>query len=218
MRATTRIAFLLSLVLQSSASAKTPPTDVTNGKIQCYTVLGVVAFKPPLASPATASSMKIKVKGSLAGCIVTDVDVGGVSPVSVPTGTFSGTLIAGSNSCDAFIANESLTGTLTFKWKADSETPITPKSSTVTIASITATGGPPQGFFVAPWGAEHLQLSLGATSGSGAFAGTDFGGMFGRNLSNDAITSENIGAVFNGCASAKGLKLLHIGLGRLRFS
>ena len=41
--------------------------------------------------------------------------------------------------------------------------------------------------------------------------------MFGTGLSNNEILSEDLGGLFNGCSEPKGLKVLHIGLGKIRF-
>jgi hypothetical protein len=131
-----------------------------------------------------ATPAAVKIKGSLASCSVSGV--GGMFPPLVSSGTFSRTLAAASNDCAAVLGLEPLTGTLTFKWKADPTTPL------AEVEHVDHDGDRRQRF----------------TGG--------LGGVLGSPLSDNVITSEDIDAFFNGCASSKGVRTLHIGIGTLR--
>jgi hypothetical protein len=211
MRTPVQISFLVVLALiPISTWAKTPPADVSTASISCGTVFGIAKFKPALVDGGTATSTTIKVKGSVAGC-----GVGGVNtmfPPLVPSGTFSGTLAGTSNGCEALLAFQPLTGTLTFKWTAYPTTPITPKTTTVNITGIGVSGSSPQGFFIAPWSDYYLQFSFGSQGGTGAFTGGN------ASMSNNVIMSESIGAFFGPCAFPKGVNTLHFAVGTLSIS
>ena len=136
--------------------------DVSNDAITCNTVLGITSIAPVLVTGGTATSAVMSVKGSVAGCTVT-----GPNSVLIRSGKVSGKVVATSNECLTLF--QSLSGTLTTKWKADKTTPIVPTSSKMSITNVSF------GVFAAPWGGWYGQFSLGVGGVTGAFTGGDAG-------------------------------------------
>ena len=193
-----------ALVLASTSGWAAPPKiDVSNDSITCNAVVATMTLKPPISGGGTATSEAVKVKGSLNGCFVS-----GPNSAIVLSGTFAGTLSTTTNDCNAFLLSP-LTGTLTFKWKADPTTPLLHASSTLTITTSSFAV-----FSGEPWGAEYAEFSLGSSSVTGAFTGGDAGAT----SSNSLITSQDANAFGIGCGSPAGLKKLNIGLGTFTFS
>jgi len=192
-------------------AAAPPKVDVSNDSITCNSVvLASASLKPPLAFSGSASSVAIKVKGTLGGCV--DNTNGAVI---IDSGSFSGTLTGTSNNCTALLGTNPATGTLTFKWKANKATPILQTSSVVTVTTITGGLLAPGGAFGA---ANYAQFSLGTSGVTGAFTGGDAGAT----SSNTNVTSEDAGAFNTMCTNGdgvkSGIKVLHIGLGTVTLS
>ncbi len=205
MRTAARICFLVVLVLVPiSTGAKTPPVDVSNASIQCNTVTGIMKIKPALSDTGGATSTVIDVKGALADCGT------GPNPVSILSGTFSGTLTGTSNDCGGFFSGtQSLPGMLSFKWKADPTTPIVPTSSTMNVLAGASFA------FTASWGTNYSQVGLGSRLVAGEFVtGAFTGGDSGMMAGGFVIPVEDANTISANCASSKGLKTLHIGFGR----
>jgi hypothetical protein len=155
--------------------------------------------KPPLTSVPSAP-LEVKVKGSLEGCTVTAGNVVSI----VPGSSFSGKLFADGNGCDILGSNNSVTGSVTFKWKADKTTPMLQSTTVVTFASMNGSA------YTAPWGSDHTKLVFGNATVSGAFGGATglVGGM-------TVVSSQDAGAVLARCATVKGVKELDFGIGQL---
>ena len=187
-----------ALVLASTSGWAAPPKiDVSNDSITSNTVVATMTLKPPISGGGTATSE------TLNGCFVS-----GPNSAIVLSGTFAGTLSTTTNDCNEFLLSP-LTGTLTFKWKADPTTPLLHTSSTLTITTSSFTV-----FSGDPWGAEYAEFILGSSSVTGAFTGGDAGAT----SSNSLITSQDADAFGIGCGSPAGLKKLNIGLGTFTLS
>jgi hypothetical protein len=199
MRKVTGFALLVLLGMAPIAGAATK-VDVSTAKIKCDTVLGTVGIKPGLtfvgASPVVAS-----IKGTLDGCTVTG------ATATILSGSFSGKLNGPSNNCNNLNAVSPLTGTLTFKWKADPTTPLLQTSSVVTVATLTG------GLYAAaaPLTGTYGLLQLGITGVTGAFAGAD-----GGTTSNDSVASGNsVPALAADCLTTGGIKKITLGIGEI---
>lgn len=190
------------LVHANSALAGPPPIDVSNAKITCTSVIGAAKLKPGLtftgASPAT-----IQVKGTVAGCTVTNAP----SPVTITGGKFKGVLTSGSNNCGNLLGANAVSGSITFSWKADSTTPINLKTSTLTPGTLTGGTFAPAALSPATYG----DFTVGASTLTGAFTGADGGATVHAVLA----TSQSTDAETTLCNSTKGLSAINLGLGIL---
>jgi hypothetical protein len=190
------------LIRANSAWAGPPPIDVSNDKINCNTVIGSVKIKPALVNGGVAGATDIKVKGTLDGC--TDTTNGAVI---IHASKFKGELTGTSNDCATLLSASSVTGSITVKWKADSTTPITPNTSTLTPGTLTGGTFAPAALAPATYG--DFTIGSGATV-SGAFTGGDGGATTHAVLA----TGQDVGALGTACAGA-GIKAITIGLGTL---
>jgi hypothetical protein len=190
---------LIAIALLAPTAVRAQKIDVANHSITCNTVIATVSNSPPLVIGGTATSEKMTVKGSLAGCTVT-----GQPAITILSGKLRGRVASTSNECIVLAAP--LTGSITMKWKADKATPILQTSSTIGITDVTFGG------FAAPWGSSYGQFSLGTSSVTGAFTGGDGGAA----SSNVSLTSQDLVEIVAECASAKGLKTLNIGSGQVK--
>jgi len=157
---------------------------VANHSITCNTVIATVSNSPPLVIGGTATSVKMTVKGSVAGCMVT-----GQPAVTILSGKLQGTVGSTSNECITLA--QPLTGSITIKWKADKATPILQTSSTFAITDVTFGG------FAAPWGVSYGEFSLGTSGVTGAFTGGDAGAT----SSNVSLASQDLVEIVSECAS-----------------
>jgi hypothetical protein len=197
MRVAARMTFVVLLAPIAGWGAQ--KIDVSNDSITCNTAISVVSISPPLVIGGTATSTTMRVKGSVAGCMVTGPHV-----VSILSGKLSGKVEATSNECVTL--SQPLTGTITIKWKADKATPILQTSSTISVTDVTFGG------FNAPWGVTYGQFSLGTSGVTGAFTGGDNGAT----SSNVSLTGQDIAEILAECGSPTGLKKLNVGLAQLR--
>ena len=202
MRRAARIAAAVALLTPITAWA----VDVSNDSITCNAVIAsTISFSPGLVLGGSGTAARtVKVKGTVAGCVDT------TQPgTKIKSGKFSAVLTGTtSNDCEGFLLNSvPLTGTMSIKWKADSTTPITPLSSTVTITAYA-----PAGAIGTPWSAAYLQFGLSSTGVTGAFTGGDAGASSSNAL---VISQDGDNALSQGCAATGGLKKLNIGLGQL---
>jgi hypothetical protein len=198
-------ATLVGIILIRSAHGAVPPVDVTGEAIRCSTVTATLSISPPLAFAGTATSVRMKIKGKLDGCeVVTKPEV------LIDSGTFQGTLVLPTNECMTLTSTQAVTGSLTYRWKANLETPIVPTASVQEVSRLTGfpfdAGLAIEGF----GGASYLGLSLGASSVSGAFTGGDAGAT----SSVAAVTSEN-STFFVATCRTPGIRTLHLGIGSI---
>lgn len=201
-------ATLVALCLVAgSTQAAAPRQDVSNDAIRCGTVIGTATFAPPLTFGGAATSVRIRIKGKLAGC----VDL--TNPrVTIDSGTFSGTLVGTTNDCLALTERQPLTGSLTYRWKVNAETPIEPTSSVQAIASLTGASFAPAPLHPGLAGVSYLALTLGSGSVTGAFTGGDAGASS-RSV---VVTSESATFFTTQCSTiATGIRTLHFGIGSI---
>jgi hypothetical protein len=201
----------------TASTAALAVTNVANHSITCNTVSGTATFTPPLNATGTAG-MQIKIKGTLADC------VDNTNPaVLIDSGTFSGTLGDPTSFCDdlitTFQAPATETGSLTYKWKANRTTPITPTHSTQVVNSRTsdlydaAAGVEPATSGGTFGSSKYVTLSFGTASVSGAFTGGD-GGVSSSNIIVSRETFHRIHALCDvGVPPRTGFKTLNFAIG-----
>ena len=206
---------LLALVAfaPSRAGAVTPKIDVSTADVTCRTVFGTVKFAPVLVPFGTVAPEKIKIKGTIDGCTVTNAP----SPVTILASTFSGTLESANNNALNLLTLNAVTGTIVVKWKADKTTPIMQTTSVITPNATCGGQFAPGGAFgTTQYSSFHIgaQASCGtagaqpAPSVSGAFAGNDAGAT----STTDAITSQNTANITTQ-ANGPGVKGVNLGIG-----
>jgi hypothetical protein len=198
-------ATLVASILARSAHGAVPPVDVGGEAIRCSTVTATISISPPLAFAGTATTVRMKIKGKLDGCaVVTNPSV------LIDSGTFQGTLVLPTNECTALTSAQAVTGSLTYRWKANPETPIVPTASVQEVSRLT--GSPFDAGLAADGfgGASYLGLTLGTGAVSGAFTGGDAGAT----SSVVAVTSEN-STYFVATCGTPGVKTLHLGIGSI---
>jgi hypothetical protein len=198
-------ATLVASILVRPAHAAAPPVDVSGEAIRCSTVTGTISISPPLAFGGTATTVRMKIKGKLDGCeVVTNPSV------LIDSGTFQGTLVLPSNECMALTSSQPVTGSISYRWKANPETPIVPTTSAQEVGRLT--GSPFEAALAAEGfgGASYLGLTLGTTSVSGAFTGGDAGAT----SSAVVVTSEN-SIFFVATCRTPGIRTLHLGIGSI---
>ena len=170
-----------------SAVASTPPVTGT-GTLACSAVVGSLKFAPPLnftgGSPET-----VKVKLTLGGCNAT----GGNVTTPGFSGKASGFISTGTNDCTSLEGTQSVSGSLTIKWKGkDGKAKL--NTSTLALTSITGEAAASNG---------NAGFTFSHQSISGSFAGTTSG---------EIDSGENAGTLAGstGCGAKKGLKKLSI--------
>ncbi len=200
-------ATVVALGLLRVSHAATPPADVSNDAIRCATVIATASISPPLTFGGTASSVRIRIKGTLAGC----VDL--TNPrVTIDSGSFHGTLVGTTNDCFALTARQPLTGSLTYRWKANAETPIVPTSSVQSVEFLSGASFAPAPVLPALSGASYLALTLGSGRVTGAFTGGDAGAAS-RSV---VVTSESATVFTSQCGVlGAGVRTLHFGIGSI---
>jgi hypothetical protein len=177
--------------------------DASNSTITCNSLIKAgIQLKPGLVNGGTLPT-SVKIKGQLSGCTT---NAPGVTSIS---GSFSGTLTGGTNSCVSLIGPTTNTGTITIKWKS---TPgLIDATSTVTITSGSAVGGIFTGLPPGSYGQFQLGNPPGAAlSVTGSFTGGDGGATSVATV----VTTEDVGAVAAMCGGG-GVKKLSIGIGTI---
>lgn len=190
-----------SMFVARATSAAAAPVDVSNHSITCNTVTGSARITPALNDVGLGVPV-FKIKGKLGGC-VDNTNPG----VLIDSGSFSGTIVGITTFCPDLIDSVPWSGTLTYRWKANRDTPIAPTTSTQQINSFT-------GFLLSPGGsfggATYITLSFGTASVSGAFTGGDGGST----SSNVIATSDDFYNRYASlCAGSVGVKSLTFGIG-----
>lgn len=199
-------ALVATSILAGSARGAVPPADVSNHAIRCGTVVATAQFRPALSFAATATAVTVKIKGKLSGCV--DLTNPGLV---IDSGTFQGTLVGTTNDCLALTTNQPFTGSLSYRWQANKETPITPTSSIQTVNDMTGGSFAPAPVDQAFTGVSYFSFTLGTDAVTGAFTGGDAGAT----TTNIAVTSENSSFFTTSCALPGGIKTLHIGIGTI---
>jgi len=203
----------------TASTAALAVTNVSNHSITCNTVSGTATFQPPLNATGTVG-MEIQIKGNLADCI-DNTDAG----VLVDSGTFSGTLHDPTSFCvdliTTFQAPVVETGSLTYRWKANRTTPITPTHSTQVVNNRTsdlydpAAGVEPLTSGGTFGSGKYVTLSLGTASVSGAFTGGDSG----ASSSNIIVSRETFHLIHTLCdvgvPPRTGFKTLNFSIGSI---
>ena len=200
------VALVAASMVAGPARGASPVADVSSDAIRCSTIVATAQFKPPLVFAGAASAATINIKGKLNGC----VDLTHPS-VIIDSGSFQGTLVGTTNDCLALTTSRPVTGSLSYRWKANKETPITPTSSIQTVQEMTGGSFVPapvdQGFA----GVTYFSFTLGTGAVTGAFTGVDSGAT----STNVSVTSENSSFFDTSCALPAGIKTLHIGIGTI---
>src|SRR5262249_17790319 len=107
---------------------------------------------------------QVKIKGTLAGCVVTPPSGG--DPVTVVSGSVSGLLSGGTNDCLSLLGSSSASGTITVKWKTVEKLVVA--TTTVHIASSNVSGGIANPFSE---GATYGSFNINGATTEGAFGG-----------------------------------------------
>jgi len=186
-----------------AATAATPPVDNSVGHVSCGTVTKGVAKPKPTLTNAGGVPTIISLSGTLGGCSSSDV------AVTFPEGKskFKGFINANDNGCAGLAGPSSGTGGINVTWSTVPA--VTAKLSTVTIP----VGGEIGNFGVFA-GDLHGTLSLGAPFGAAALSvsGGFTGGDGGANSGASSITQESVPTILTGCADAKGVKQITLGV------
>lgn len=199
--------FVTACLLARVAHPAAPPSDVSDDTIRCATVIATATISPPLTFDGAATAVRIRINGKLAGCVdLTD------PRVTIDSGTFQGTLVGTTNDCFALTERQPLSGTLTYRWRASAETPITPTSSVQTIDSLAGASFAPAPILPGLSGASYLALTLGSGRVTGAFTGGDAGASS-RSV---VVTSESATFFTSHCGvRGAGIRTLHFGIGSI---
>jgi len=195
------------LLLAPLAHGAAAPANVASDAIRCGTVIATASISPPLTFGGSATSVRVRIKGKLAGC----VDL--TNPrVIIDSGTFQGTLVGTTNDCFALTKGQPLTGSLTYRWKASAETPIEPTSSVQAVDSLSGVAFAPAPLHPGLGGVNYLALTLGGGLVTGAFTGSDAGATSRTVL----VTSESGTFFTSQCGTlGAGIRALHFGLGAI---
>lgn len=195
----------VSIVLgATTANAVPPKVDVSSHAITCSTVTGTAKLSPAL-DDVGLSTLVIKLKGKLTGCVDTTDGA-----VLIDSGTFTGVITGPTNYCPDLITTfqppAPVSGSILYKWKANRATPILQTQSTQLVDTRTGDLFSPGG----PFGpATYVQLAFGTVSVSGAFAGGD-GGVTSSTV---FLTSQDWAGIQSLCATEAGVKTFNLGLG-----
>jgi hypothetical protein len=205
---------VICIALSSPARAAVTTFNVADDVAICSTVSGKITFGTALHTGGAGTSVTVNAKGAISGCTDQMQDA-----VQMFKGTFTESFTATTLDCamwfsDATAPDLMLTGTSTFTWVPAAGQDFAPKTVVAARPKRISTGP------MRLWNTSHV---LGASGMDGSYVEENLGninqtGMFSTNTDIFGDLQQDVGNIFNQCASTNGLNSVSFGIGEVETS